>query len=489
MKKLSITLRKFFNKKKFKYGGYAAGMTALVITVILLVNLLVTTMDEKFDLSVDLTANRVYSLTLQSKHILEELSQDIYIYTLFSQGYEDETLSELLERYKGKSEFIHISNIDMVKSPGVVSYYENVKGVNLSGGGAIISTSDDPTDPTQSFKIIDGYDIYGYDSNTESFSLFTGEDAITGAILYVLNPNIPKVWFLEGHGTTSANWAEMRSFLEDENYDTGNLSLVKNQEDLEKGDILIVVGPTVDLSNDEREILLDFALDGGKIMFIFNPVTTIDLPNFKKILSFYNIQLEDGFILEDVSNTSSYYYEQSYLVPKFNSHEITNALRSSNILMLLPFSGAVEIGASQGGITINTLIESSDKSYLEPAAEDADFEKNEGAKEGPFPLAVAIRKNATVDEEEVQIVIVMSENAFYNMSQMTAGNDEFFLNAISWLNPIEDDFYIRGKSVKASVLYFQTTAQILTVIVIVSVIIPLIAFIMGIAVFLRRRHL
>lgn len=162
MKKITIAFRKFFNKKKFKYGGYAVAMTAGVIVVIMIVNLLATTLDENFDLTLDLTANRVYSLTMQTEHVLEGLTQDIYIYTLFAQGNEDPTFNELIERYKGKSKHIHVSNIDMVKNPGIISYYENVKDVNLSMGGAIVSTSDDPTDPTQSFKIIDAYDIYGY---------------------------------------------------------------------------------------------------------------------------------------------------------------------------------------------------------------------------------------------------------------------------------------------------------------------------------------
>ncbi len=489
MNKAKINFSKYFNKKKFKYGGYAIAMTIGVITVVLLLNIAVTTLDENFDLSLDLTANRVYSLTSQTDHVLDNLSQDIYIYTLFSPGRKDVTFDELIERYKGKSKFIHVENIDMVKSPGIVSYYENVKDINLTLGGAIISSSADPTDPAQSFKIIDQYDIYGYDSNTESFSLFKGEDAVTGAIMYILNPNIPKVWFLEGHGTISSNWAEMRNYLEDENYDTGNISLVTNPESLEKDDILLVVGPTIDLSNDERETLLSFALDGGKIMFIFNPMTVNDLPNFKKILSHYNIVLEDGFVIEDLSNTNSYYYEPSYLVPKYTNNEITTALKSGSILMLLPISGAIDIGPKQNRITVNSLIESSDESFLEPMTDDADYNMNEGAKTGPFPLAVSIEKNATSKEDAVKIIVTMSENAFYNMSQMTAGNDEFFLNSISWLNPIEEDFYIRGKSLKTSVLYFQTSAQILTVIVIVCLVIPLAAFIAGIAVFLRRRHL
>jgi hypothetical protein len=54
---------------------------------------------------------------------------------------------------------------------------------------------------------------------------------------------------------------------------------------------------------------------------------------------------------------------------------------------------------------------------------------------------------------------------------------------------VEDDFYIRGKSLKTSVLYFESNAQINTVRIIVIVIIPLLAFAAALVVYLKRRHL
>jgi hypothetical protein len=474
------------NKKKFKYGGYAASMSAGLIVVILLLNLLITSLDDKYDLSLDLTANRVYSLTQKSEHILEELDRDIYIYTLYSQGKEDQSFMELMEKYKSKSKHIHVRNIDVVKNPGAVSFYENKKDININGNGAIVSTSADPTDPKQNFKVLSQYDFYSYDAKTQSITMFTGEDAITGAIKYVLDPNIPKVWFLEGHGTTSANWAEMRLYLEEENYDTGNLSLVTNPNGLKKGDILIVLGPKDDLSNDERGILLDFALDGGKIMFLFNPTTTNELPNFKKILSHYNLTLEDGLVVEQKEN--NYYREQVVLVPNYKNSEITNQLKNGKMPVLVQFGGAIGIGPDQNGITIESLIETSDQSFLEPYTESFDQTMNDGAKVGPFPLAVSVQKAAKNDKDEVKMIVMNSESVFVGMTQYNSGNDEFFLNAISWLNPNENDFYIRGKSLKTSSLYIKNSAQLFTIILVVCGIIPLAAFVTGIVVFLRRRH-
>ncbi len=490
MKKFLIGARKFFNRKQFKYGGYAIVMTVALVAVLVIVNLLATSLDEKFNLSLDLTENRIYSLTMQTEHILEGLSQDVYIYTLFTDDFEDETFSELLDKYKTKSEYIHVENINLVKNPGAVKYYQDNKDFTISIGGAIISTSPDTNNPSQSFKVIDYYDLYSYSSETQSLNLFTGENAVTGAIQYVLNPDIPKVWFLKGHSDSSDSWAELAALLENENYDTGSLSLLGDANTMEKGDILIVLAPDKDLTNDEREVLIDFALDGGKIVFIFNPLTVNDLPNFMLILSFYNISMENGIVLEDVNNTGAYLYDQSYLVPSYNSHDITNPLITQSIAMVYQRAGAIAIGPEQVGIEIVNILNSSDESYLEPLTENMDGFKDDDAKTGPFPLAVAVTKGANAETDEVQMVIASSSAAFEQVTQKpTIGNYELFLNMITWLNPTEDDFYIRGKSLQASVLYFESQAQVLFVIIFVTVIIPLLAFAAALVVYLKRRHL
>ena len=490
MKEFAKKVRMFFNKKKFKYGGYAVIMTAGVVAVIVLLNLLLIYLDNKFTMSIDLTANRVYSLTKQTEYIIDDLSQDIYIYTFSGEDSEDETLSELLDRYMSGSKYIHLKNINLVNNPGAVTYYEQEKNISVSYSSLVVSDSEDPANPKQTFKVLDFYDIYSYDSETQQYTMFTGEDAVTGAIKYVLNPNTPKVWFLEGHGATSSTWSEMASYLEDENYDTGSISLVTEPDSLEKGDILIVLAPKNDLSNDEREILLDFALDGGKIMFLFNPGTVEDLPNFMLILSHYNIEMEDGVIFEDANNQQAYYYDPAYIVPTLVSHSTTSPLISNNYSLLVPQPGALSIGPDQTGITIDVLMQTSDGSYIEPITSDMDGVKDDDAQTGPFPLAVAVTKTAGADTEEVKMIVTGDAAMFAQIANtQSRGNYELFLNTIGWLSPIEDNFYIRGKSLQASVLYFQSNAQVSTVVVIVCIVLPLLAFAAALVVYLKRRHL
>ena len=72
------------NKKKFKYGGYAIIMSVIVVGAIILLNVLTGVVDNKFALSVDMTASRMFSLTAETKNLLTELQKDIYVYTISS---------------------------------------------------------------------------------------------------------------------------------------------------------------------------------------------------------------------------------------------------------------------------------------------------------------------------------------------------------------------------------------------------------------------
>jgi ABC-type uncharacterized transport system involved in gliding motility auxiliary subunit len=135
-------------------------------------------------------------------------------------------------------------------------------------------------------------------------------------------------------------------------------------------------------------------------------------------------------------------------------------------------------------------MQTSEGAYIEPITSDMDGAKNDDAQTGPFPLAVAVTKAAGADTEEVKMVVTGNAAMFAQIANtQSRGNYELFLNTIGWLSPIEDNFYIRGKSLQSSVLYFQSNAQVTAVVVIVCIILPLLAFAAALVVYLKRRHL
>ena len=51
------------NYKKLRYGGIAVALTAVIVAVIVLLNVIITSLASKFFWYIDMTPNAIYSLT------------------------------------------------------------------------------------------------------------------------------------------------------------------------------------------------------------------------------------------------------------------------------------------------------------------------------------------------------------------------------------------------------------------------------------------
>ena len=100
-----------FKDKKFKYGGYATLLTAFVLAILVVVNLVVGQIPYK----IDLTENRMFSLSDQTEK-LENLDQEIESLAYIS-GSGNPTFDEILQRYRRINKNISITYIDPVKNP------------------------------------------------------------------------------------------------------------------------------------------------------------------------------------------------------------------------------------------------------------------------------------------------------------------------------------------------------------------------------------
>lgn len=78
------------NDPLIKYGGYASIMTAIVVVAVIVLNLVVSSFDVKFDL----TKNGLYTLSEDTVSLVENLNQDVNIYSLYAEGQEITMVTE-----------------------------------------------------------------------------------------------------------------------------------------------------------------------------------------------------------------------------------------------------------------------------------------------------------------------------------------------------------------------------------------------------------
>lgn len=487
--------------KKNKYARYSALMMVIAIMIIVLINYAITSLDKKIDLSADMTAYRIYSLTSTTQNVLDNLESDIFIYTTETADIDDVNVAELLDNYLSASNKIHLSNIDIIKNPAAIEHYNALSNYSVSAGSIIISNSKDTTSSNQTYKILDYYDLYKSSSESETYDRFNAEDAITGAIKYIANPSNQNIWVLDNHNTTDTS-IEIKNILADENYNVQMLNIINGQNPLQSGDIVLAISPESDLTQTEQSILTDFMADGGRMIIGIDPAinATTDLTLFLSLIEVYNISLGEGLILESdldkVAVTSDSGYVYSFIIPEIVAHDITDDFLVGDYKVLLGMSVSAQIlpqKINNNNITISTLLQTSSTSFIEPWTEGMDSEANDDAIYGVFPVMTAVTDSSEAPSNlEAKMLILTSPELFTyadTFSQNIYVNKDLLIKCISWLSIAPNDFYISSKPLVNSPLMIGTMSQAYLIIAIVCIAIPLLIFAIGIFIYIKRKNL
>ena len=143
----------------------------------------------------DVTESKLYSLSQQSRELLQGLSQDVTVYWIVQSGQEDAGLQQLLASYQAESTHFVLTPRDPALYPTFLDDY----GVTQVYNNSLLVTQG------TRYRYISYYDIYPYDEdtyyNTGSYSqTFAGEQKLTGAIQFVTSDSLPKVYLTTGHG-------------------------------------------------------------------------------------------------------------------------------------------------------------------------------------------------------------------------------------------------------------------------------------------------
>ena len=115
------------NHIAFWGGTYSLAMTVLVLAILIVVNILVSALPAtwtKFDMS----AAKLYSITSNTKAVVNALEEDVTIYWIVQSQEEDEVIENLLNKSKGDYAYT-IIDCNEVVADEVVAKLEGVDGV------------------------------------------------------------------------------------------------------------------------------------------------------------------------------------------------------------------------------------------------------------------------------------------------------------------------------------------------------------------------
>ena len=80
------------------------------------------------------------------------------------------------------------------------------------------------------------------------------------------------------------------------------LNLITDGSKLQKGDVLMIVGPSSDLTKEEFDLLQAFLKNHGKLVMFFDPSVREDLTYFKALLDYYMIKVGSDVVYEQDSS-------------------------------------------------------------------------------------------------------------------------------------------------------------------------------------------
>ena len=469
------------SKKHIKNGSYSMAMAAIFIVIVVVINMIVGAIPSKYS-QLDVSSSKLYTIGDETKKVLKALDKDVTIYQIAQSGSEDDTISNLLKRYKDESKHIKVEVKDPVVNPKFASEYTTD---DLAANSLIVVCGDRN-------KVISYNDMYStsvdYNTWQQTTTGFDGEGQITSAIGYVTSEDLPIMYTLSGHGEKDLD-SSFKEDIQKANIDIKELNLLTEGKVPDDADCLMIVSPTSDISEEEKTEILDYLEAGGKAM-IFSDYTQDDLPNFDAVLASYGVKRAEGIVFE---GDSQHYGMQMpyYLVPTVNSTDASSETASAGSYVLAPYAqGIQKTDDVRDTVTIDSILTTSDQAYSKTNMQSSQIEKEDDDVNGPFDLGVAITEKLD-DDKETQIVYYSTANLMESqVNQMVSGgNEKLLLESLSWMTSTDESssVSISSKSLQSTSLtvtdYDAAFWKICTI-----GLIPGVFLVAGFLIWLRRRN-
>lgn len=461
------------NQIALKGGTYSLLMTGIVLAILVAVNVFVSVLPSSLT-KYDMSATKLYSITSNTKAVVNALEKDVKIYWIVQADEEDAVLENLLSKYESLSDHIQVVKKNPDVYPTFASKYTSEEVANNS---LIVECGEKSRYISASEIYVSQMAADGYSTETS----FDGEGAITSAIDYVVSEELPKLYVLEGHGEAELPETFAKQ-IERENMETESFSLLNEDTVPEDADAILLYAPTTDISEKEKEILVDYVENGGKMMVAAGPTENGKLTNLYSILENYDVEAADGIVVEE--DREYYAFQQPYiLLPELQDSEITSPLAEENYYAILPIAQGLKVNDTTGRVT--ELLKTSETAFSKKAGYDLEtYEKEEGDTDGPFALAVSI------DTEKDGQIVWFSSSLFledmYN-SYSSGANLDMGMNTLSSLIGEREAVSIRSKSLNYNYLTIdESTASLLKTMMIV--VFPIAFVVVGIVIMVQRRR-
>jgi ABC-type uncharacterized transport system involved in gliding motility auxiliary subunit len=477
-----------------------SGVVAVVLVIALTV--MVNWLAGRRFVRADWTTTKIYSLSEKTENILVDLEDEIRVVVFMTPATSMyDQVQELLERYKAASDKITVEHIDPEREPLKTTQLAEQFGVQVAN--TVVFIYGDRTKYVTSDQMAEmDYSGAQYGQGP-TMRAFKGEEQFTSAILSLVAPNVPKIYFVTGHGeaalagagggATDRSLRILEEALKRENMETADTTLLSGEVP-DDADVLAIVGPTRAYTEAEVEALGAYLDGGGRVLVALDPLIepggTMRPTRLEAMLGARGVVVHDDLVV-DPSRRLPFYDLSAVYLEDFPAHPLTRGLEGFAVLFTVSRSMVAE------GDGATALVQTSDEGWGETnlgmllrgepvALDDAD-------NSGPAVVGVAVEQPAVAGEDEdvaaaeYRLVVFGDSDFLTDLDISNAGNAVLAANTFNWLTAREDLVGIPPRDVEQVSLFLsQQEMRNLALLVLIGM--PGAAIIAGILVWRRRRH-
>lgn len=478
-------MKGFFRKIK-EYCLKDTTRTILLVAILVALYIVLNLWMQTINLAqIDLTKDKLYTLTDQSKNIAKTIDKEM---TFYVWGYtEDASVIDLLKQYNAENskisyKIVKTDDVETKEKYGFEDNYPSVIGEASDGRLSYINDSD----------------LYSYDANYNVVDLT--EQKLTNAINNLSITEKTKVYFLEGktNYTTAKGLYYLSYALQQEFYDVQTLNIVSDPTIPEDCDVLALMGLTSDLTEQEANNICQYIEKGGDMIISIDvDYTNIErnYPNFQRVLDEYSVAMPNKVVQEGSSNTIAGFENIVIQAEVASDHEITRLMynydtsSSYSVKPVLVASGIIELDTEKmsGTNTTATPIMMSSNSAKVANITTKTIEENDGSY---YVLGAAIQKMVESGDESRAVIFAattsFSDNTLDGTNPMFAYNSNIIMNSFAFTSNRGELYSIRKSS---KYTQYTPTERQEDVVKVIIYAVPAVIAVVGVCVWVRRRKL
>ncbi|MFN8059119.1 MAG: Gldg family protein [Vicinamibacterales bacterium] len=472
-----------FSQRNTQMGTLSMTSVLVFLGILVGVNYVAARQNKRWDL----TANKQFSLSDQSRKVLGELKAPLAL-KVFDRAEGLQRFRDRLGEYSYLSSQVKVDYLDIDK--------ENILAQQLE---------------VQQLGTV----VLQYEGRTERVTTDT-EQEITNGIIKVVQGAQKKVYFVQGHGEKDPTSSDPRTgyssaadALKRDNFSVEKLVLAQQTAIPADASVVVVAGPQADYFAPEVDAIKAYLNKGGKLMLELDPPTGADArdtPNLVALAKDWGTDVGTNVVL-DISGMGQL-LGTGPSVPvaaTYPPHAITD-----RFTLVTAYPLARSVSPLTGGDTTRaaqTIVETGARSWGE-----TDFSSLGGGKEVAFdegkdkqgPVSVATAMSVAAPEQapapeagatppaeppakkETRVSVFGDSDFASNGAVGIQGNRDLFVNVVNWLAQQENLISIRAKDPEDRRVNMTADQQFRTAILTV-LLIPAIVFVAGIAKWWQRR--